>query len=66
MRIDRIAARVEMLKRDIKIKDLCKISGLSRMTVSSVLNGKSCKEDTALRIAAGLGVDLSEIAEVKE
>lgn len=65
MRIDRVKLITEMAKREMKISELADKAGVSRNTVSSVRSGKACSEDSACRIAAALGVDVSEIIEQK-
>ena len=61
MRVDRIAFAAEMARADINFKTLSKRTGLSRSTITAVRSGKSCSEETAKRIAEGLGVSMSMI-----
>lgn len=61
MRINNIKLVTEMMKRDMKQKDLAEKAGISRTTVGYVKCGKSCSEETAGRIARALGVDVTEI-----
>lgn len=61
LRIDRIKFAVELTRADITILELSKRSGVSRMTISAVRGGKSCKRETAEKIAAGLGVSLDRL-----
>lgn len=61
MRIDRIKLVAELARQDMKIKQLCEITGISRATITAVKAGKACSNDTARRIAAGLGVPVSDI-----
>lgn len=61
MRIDRVKFATELAKKDITLKRFAEITALSRSTLSSVKNGKSCSEKTAYTIAKGLGVDVAEI-----
>lgn len=61
MRIDRIKLVTEIARSEIKIYDLAAKSGLTRATISAIKGGKSCKEETAVKLAAGLGVPLSSL-----
>lgn len=63
MRIDRIKLVTEITRAEIKIYELAEKSGLTRATVSAVKGGKSCKEETAEKLAAGLGIPLSDLLE---
>lgn len=60
--IDASVIRTILFKRRIRINDLARLSGLSRGTVSAILNGRSCPQKTAQRIADALGVPLDEIS----
>lgn len=61
MRIDRIKFAAALAKADITCKRLSELSGVSRVTITCVKSGKSCSENTAKRLAVGLGVDLEDI-----
>lgn len=58
VRINRVAFVAEMAKRDINCKQLVELSGVSRVTVTAVKNGKSCSKETADKLAAVLGRDI--------
>ena len=58
MRIDRVKLIAEMARRDINCSRLVELSGVSRVTVTSVRSGKSCSKETAERLAAVLGRDI--------
>lgn len=58
MRVDRVKIAAEMARRDLNSKRLAELTGLSRMTISTVKNGKSCSKDTAEKLAAVLGRDI--------
>ena len=60
MRIDRVKLIAEMARRDINCSRLVELSGVSRVTVTSVRSGKSCSKETAERLAAVLGRDIIE------
>lgn len=61
MRIDRVKFAAALATRDIKAIELAQLSGVSRGTVTAIRSGKSCSEDTANKIAAGLGVPVEDI-----
>lgn len=61
MRIDRVKFATALARKDFSSGELARRTGLSRVTISSVKNGRSCSKTTAAKIAAGLGVDLSQI-----
>lgn len=63
MRIDRIKLITEMAKQEITINAVAEKAGLTRATVSAVKGGKSCKAETAEKLAAGLGVPLATLLE---
>ncbi len=61
VRIDRVAMIAEMARKDINCNRLVELSGVSRVTVTAVRNGKSCSRETADKLAAGLGVPVADI-----
>ena len=63
MRLDRIKLKTALLQADMKQYELAEKTGLTRNTINAVCGGKGCTEDTANKIAAGLGVELSELVE---
>lgn len=63
MRLDRIKLKTALLQSGMKQYELAEKIGLTRNTINAVCGGKSCAEDTAKKIAAGLGVKLSELVE---
>lgn len=63
MRIDRIKFITELAKQDLKLIELSKRIGVNRVTLSNIKNGKSCREDIAIKIANGLNVELNKILE---
>ena len=58
VRIDRGAMIAEMARKDINCNRLVELSGVSRVTVTAVRNGKSCSQETADKLAAVLGRDI--------
>lgn len=63
MRADRIKLISEMARRDMTVNELAKISGISRVTITSIRTGKTCTPTTLAKLAAGLGVDPAELVE---
>lgn len=63
MRINRISLVAEMARKDMNIKKLTELSQVSRATITAVKSGKSCTEETAAKLAQGLGVPLESILE---
>lgn len=63
MRINRVFLVAEMARKDMNIKKLTELSQVSRATITAVKSGKSCTEETAAKLAQGLGVPLESILE---
>lgn len=66
IRIDRVSFAAALARRDVCVKRLAELSGLSRGTITAVKNGKSCSKDTAAKLAQGLGVPVQDIVAAKE
>ena len=62
VRIDRVKLVAQMARADTNVKQLAESSGVSRVTITAVRGGKSCSRETAEKLAAGLGISVSEIA----
>ena len=60
MRVDRIKLVAEMAKRDLTATRLAELTGLSRITVSYVKNGKSCSKETTEKLMSIFGHDIIE------
>ena len=60
MRINRIAFVTALVKQDLKMVDLEKITGVSRCTLSAIKAGKSCSKETANKLIAVLGQEIVE------
>lgn len=60
VRIDRVAFATALARLDISCKKLVDLSGVSRVTVTAVKNGKSCSQETADKLARVLGRDIIE------
>ena len=58
MRIDRVAFAAALARKDITCKRLAELSGVSRVTITSVKTGKSCSRITAEKLAAVLGREI--------
>ena len=63
MRIDRAKFAAALVRADLNGTRLAEKAGVSRGTVTAVRSGKSCSTETAEKLAAGLGVAVSDIAE---
>lgn len=61
MRVDRVKFAAELARAELNLKSLAARSGLSRVTITSVKGGKSCSRTTVKKLAAGLGVQISDI-----
>lgn len=66
MKLNPMAIRIEMAKRQFSGAQLAELAGLSRQTVSAILHGKDCAEATAGKLANALGMDVTELMEVKK
>lgn len=60
MRIDRVKFAAALARKDITCLKLAELSGVSRVTITSVKGGKSCSKETAEKLAAVLGADILE------
>lgn len=58
MRIDRVAFAAALARRDLTVKELAAVTGLSRATVTCVKSGKSCSPATAEKLVAVLGEEI--------
>lgn len=63
VRIDRIKLITELARKEMTQKDLAQKSGVSRVTISYIKQGKSCSEDVANKIAEALDLNLNSILE---
>lgn len=63
MRIDKIKISVLMAKQGLNQTKLAKKAHMSRTNLSIIINGKSCRVETVLRLAEALQVDVTEIIE---
>ena len=58
VRIDRVKFAAALARADLTVKALAERTGISRGTITSVKNGKSCSQQTADKLAAVLGRDI--------
>lgn len=61
MRIDRVKFVAELTRQDMTQTRLAELSGVSRATINYIKSGKSCTDEIGNKIAAALGVDISEL-----
>ena len=57
MRLKKNMLKHIMVDRDLKLRQLQEISGVSKQTLSAVSNGKSCSFETAEKLAKALNLD---------
>ena len=58
VRIDRVAFAAASARKDLNVKRLSELTGVSRGTITAVKTGKSCSRETADKLAAVLGPDI--------
>lgn len=63
MRIDKVKLVSELTRHDMTQKQLAELAGVSRVTVNYIKCGKSCSDEVGKKLAAALGVDVTEILE---
>lgn len=63
MRIDKKTVMLKMATLQINQLQLAEKAGISRQTLSAVMNGRSCRPELLGKIAKALGVDVTEIIE---
>ena len=66
MRISRLKLNELLVRKNMTSKKLSECSGLSRQTISAINQGKRCRNDTGIKLATALNVDVSELLEVVE
>lgn len=54
---DPVSIRVEMARRDIKVAQLARMTGISRQTIAHILDGGNTTLKTLSKIAAALEVN---------
>lgn len=63
MRINRIELAKELTRQDMTQKQLAEKSGISRVTVNGIKNGRSCSDSSAIKIADALGIPIESLLE---
>lgn len=61
MRIDRVKFAATMARLDLNGNQVAEKAGLSRGTVTAVRSGKSCSKKTVEKLAAGLGLNITDL-----
>lgn len=59
--VDTLKLRITMAEKDLRIKDLARIAGVSVPTVNKARNGKSIRESNIVKIAKALNIDPLEL-----
>lgn len=63
MRIDRVKFVSEITRQDITLLELAKKSGVTRVTLSNIKCGKSCRDDIGHKVAKALNVNVKDLLE---
>lgn len=63
MRIDCVKLVTELTKKHMTQIDLASKAGVSRNTISSIKNGKSCSDVVGIKIAKALGCEVTDLLE---
>ncbi len=63
MKIKTLQLKSLAVEKGYTFSELAAAAGVSRNTISSIYNGKSCSLSTAAKIAKALKVSLTDIAE---
>lgn len=63
MKIDREKLELAMARSCLNSRDLATKAGIPRPTLNNAIVGKNVRPGTAGRVAAALGVDVTEILE---
>lgn len=66
MKLDGLKVYTILKKQEKTQLALAETVGVSRVTIGNVVNGRACSEETAQKIAAALGVSLSEITDKRK
>lgn len=59
--VDTLKLRITMAEKDLRIKDLANLAGVSIPTVNKARNGKSIRESNIVKIAKALSLDPLEL-----
>lgn len=63
MTVDKEKVNIILARKQLTAAELCKIAGFSRNRFYAIVNSKKVNPRTAGKIAATLGVDVTEIIE---
>ncbi len=66
MKVDGLKVYTLIKKQEKTQTSLAKECSLSRATVANIIGGRICKQETAEKIAAALGVSLLEITDKRK
>lgn len=61
MRMDRAKLYTAIKAHDLQIGKVADQAGISRATLSGILSGRACRENTAQKIADVLGMKLEKL-----
>lgn len=65
MKISKEKLDIEMARKCLNIFDICKNAEMKYQQFRKIYNGNNCKPSTVGRIAAALGVDVTDIIELE-
>ena len=65
MRINRGELARLMAENDMSVKQLSELSGVHIQTLSAIKGGKTCREETAEKIANALNIPLKKLEQQK-
>lgn len=63
MKFNKLKFQIALGKLQLTQTQFADKIGISRATISAVVNGKTCYPKTAVKIADALGVDVTELLE---
>lgn len=63
MKLEKRTLENEMARRELSYKQMARLAGITEKTLQAARNGEEVRINTAGKIAAALGVSLSEIIE---
>lgn len=66
MKLDRVKVIAEMAKQRMTVNQVCKLSGLSRVTITNIRAGKDCNRATALAVSRAMNIPLDRLTEGEE
>lgn len=66
MRVDGLRVYTLLKQQERTQKNLAESCKISRCTVANIIGGRACSSETAEKIAAALGVSLSEITDKRK